>query len=121
MARNLPGTARLEMDHRRKGTLCCGAGGAVAAYDGDVTERRVWRIIDEARATGAETLVTTCPTCTYTVAQACLGAPPERGIGNRHYLELLFGQTIDWPQVFAQLGGMWEGEYGPWLTQTFFA
>ena len=24
-------------------------------------------------------------------------------------------------QVFAQLGGMWEGEYGPWLTQTFFA
>ena len=36
-------------------------------------------------------------------------------------LELLFGQTIDWPQVFAQLGGMWEGEYGPWLTQTFFA
>lgn len=90
-------------------------------FDGDVTERRVWRIIDEARATGAETLVTTCPTCTYTVAQACLGAPPERGIGNRHYLELLFGQTIDWPQVFAQLGGMWEGEYGPWLTQTFFA
>lgn len=121
VARNLPGTARLEMDHRRKGTLCCGAGGAVAAYDGDVTERRVWRIIDEARATGAETLVTTCPTCTYTVAQACLGAPPERGIGNRHYLELLFGQTIDWPQVFVQLGGMWEGEYGPWLTQTFFA
>ena len=45
------------------------------------------RIIDEARATGAETLVTTCPTCTYTVAQACLGAPPERGIGNRRYLE----------------------------------
>ena len=41
VARNLPGTARLEMDHRRKGTLCCGAGGAVAAYDGDVTERRV--------------------------------------------------------------------------------
>ncbi|HJF63649.1 MAG TPA: hypothetical protein K8W22_09345, partial [Gordonibacter urolithinfaciens] len=95
--------------------------GAVAGYDGDVTERRVWRIIDEARKTGAETLITTCPTCTYTVAQACLGAPSERGIGNRHYLELLFGQTIDWPQVFAQLGGMWEGEYGPWLTQTFFA
>ena len=72
VARNLPETVRLEMDHRRKGTLCCGAGGAVAGYDGDVTERRVWRIIDEARKTGAETLITTCPTCTYTVAQACL-------------------------------------------------
>ena len=119
--RNLPNAMLFEMDHRRKGTLCCGAGGAVAAYDGDVTERRVWRIIDEARLTGAETLVTTCPTCTYTVAQACLGVGIERGINNRHYLELLFGQEIDWPLVFDQLGSMWTGEYGPWLTTTFFS
>ena len=118
---NLPQVEQREMDHRRKGTLCCGAGGAVASYDDDITQRRVWRIIEEARKTGAETLVTTCPTCTYTVAQACLGAPPESGIGNRHYLELLFGQEIDWPTVFDQLGSMWSGEYGPWLTQTFFA
>ncbi|MEG0016692.1 MAG: (Fe-S)-binding protein [Gordonibacter sp.] len=119
--RNLPEATFLEMDHRRKGTLCCGAGGAVAAYDGEVTERRVWRIIDEARDTGAETLVTTCPTCTYTVAQACLGAGPDRGIGNRHYLELLFGEEIAWPVVFDQLGSMWTGDYGPWLTSTFFS
>ncbi len=120
VGRNLPETARLEMEHRRKGTLCCGAGGAVGAYDGEITQRRVWRIVDEARATGAQTLVTTCPTCTYTVAQACLAVDAERGIENHHYLELLFGQPIDWPKVFDQLGSMWEGEYGPWLTQTFF-
>lgn len=117
---NIPDATQVELAHRRKGTLCCGAGGAVAAYDGDVTQRRVWRVIDEARQTGAETLVTTCPTCTYTVAQACLGVDTERGIGNRHYLELLFGQPIEWSVVFDQLGSMWEGEYGPWLTQTFF-
>ncbi len=121
MKANLPEAERLEMEHHGKGTLCCGAGGAVASYDGDITQRRVWNVIDEARATGAETVVTACPTCTYTIAQACLGAEPGRGIDNRHYLELLFGQTIDWPLVFDQLGSMWEGEYGPWLTATFFS
>lgn len=121
MKQNLPEAARLEMDHHRKGTLCCGAGGAVAAYDGDITNRRVWRIIDEARATGAHTLVTACPTCTYTVAQACLSADAQRGIDNHHYLEMLFGETIDWPTVFSQLESMWTGEYGPWLTATFFS
>ena len=68
---------------------------------------------------GAETLVTMCPTCTYTVAQACLESP-GRAIGNRQYLELLFGETIDWAQVFDQLGSMWTGEYGPWLMQTLY-
>lgn len=121
MRLNLPETTIFEMEHHRKDTLCCGAGGAVAAYDSDITERRVWRIIDEARNTGADTLVTTCPTCTYTIAQACLGVGLERGINNRHYLELLFGQEIEWPLVFDQLGSMWTGEYGPWLTTTFFS
>lgn len=120
-SRYLPHTAQIEMDDRRKGTLCCGAGGAVAAYDGDISQRRVWRVIDEARATGAQTLVTMCPTCTYTVAQACLEADPARGIESRHYLELLFGQAIDWRLVFDQLGAMWTGEYGPWLNETFFS
>ena len=120
MRENLPQAKICEMDHRLKGTLCCGAGGAVAGYDDSLTQGRVELIIEEARKTKASTLVTTCPTCTYTVAQACLAATPEQGIGNRHYLELLYGQTIDWEQVFSQLGSMWEGEYGPWLTQTFF-
>jgi Fe-S oxidoreductase len=120
LKRHLSQTAHIEMEHHGKNTLCCGAGGAVAAYDGEITQRRVWRVIDEARATGADTLVTTCPTCTYTIAQALLGADAERGMASRNYLELVFGQTIDWPTVFAQLETMWTGEYAPWLTQTFF-
>lgn len=118
--RYLPDSSQHELDHHGRGTLCCGAGGAVATYDEDITNRRVWRVIEEARATGAHTLVTACPTCTYTVAQACLGVDPEQGIGNRHYLELLFGEPIDWALIFDQLGSMWTGEYGPWLNQTFF-
>lgn len=118
--RYLPDASQHELDHHGRGTLCCGAGGAVATYDEDITNRRVWRVIEEARATGAHTLVTACPTCTYTVAQACLGVGSEQGIGNRHYLELLFGEPIDWALIFDQLGSMWTGEYGPWLNQTFF-
>ncbi|MCI8469293.1 MAG: (Fe-S)-binding protein [Eggerthellaceae bacterium] len=108
-----------EIDHRKRGTLCCGAGGAVAAYDDDITQRRVWRVIDEALKTQADMLVTMCPTCTYTIAQALLAAPGTP-IASRHYLEVLFGEDIDWQTVFAQLGDMWAGEYGPWLQQTFF-
>ncbi len=119
MATYLPQAEQREFLHSKRGTLCCGAGGAVASYDPNITDRRVWRIIEEARDTGAETLVTMCPTCTYTVAQACLNAP-DRAVDNRHYLEVLFGETIDWNAVFAQLGDMWTGEYGPWLNQTFF-
>jgi Fe-S oxidoreductase len=116
----LPRSLQVEMPHHGKDTLCCGAGGAVAAYDAEITQRRVWRVIDEARETGANTLVTTCPTCTYTIAQALLGAAPEQRISSHNYLELVFGQPIDWPTVFRQLETMWTGEYGPWLTQTFF-
>lgn len=119
MATYLPQAEQREFLHSKRGTLCCGAGGAVGSYDPAITDRRVWRIIEEARDTGADTLVTMCPTCTYTVAQACLAAP-DRAVENLHYLEVLFGTTIDWGVVFAQLGDMWTGEYGPWLNQTFF-
>lgn len=121
LARCLPESLQVEIEHRGKNTLCCGAGGAVAAYDPDITQRRVWRIIDEARATGANTLVTTCPTCTYTIGQALLGVESRRGIASHNYLELIFDQTIDWPVVFSQLETMWSGEYGPWLSETFFS
>lgn len=121
MENNIPEAIHLEMDHHGKGTLCCGAGGAVAAYDSDITQRRVWRVIDEAQRTHAETLVTMCPTCTYTIAQARLGAPDACTISNRHYLELLFDYDIDWAQIFSQLESMWSGEYGPWLNETFFS
>ena len=119
MATYLPQAEQREFLHSKRGTLCCGAGGAVGSYDPNITDRRVWRIIEEARDTGADTLVTMCPTCTYTVAQACLAAP-DRAVENLHYLEVLFGETIGWDTVFAQLGDMWAGEYGPWLNQTFF-
>ncbi len=113
-----PNAVRCEMDHSKHDTLCCGAGGAVSSYDSDICDQRVWRVIDEARSTGAQTLVTMCPTCTYTIAQANLSAP-ERAMDSHHYLELALGVPIDWNTVFAQLGNMWTGEYAAWLNATF--
>lgn len=120
MRRFVPMAAQRELDHLKRGTLCCGAGGAVGSYDADITERRVRRIIDEGKATGAEVMVTMCPTCAYTIAQANL-AQPEEALVSLHYLEILFGVKIDWSLVFYQLNAMWSGEYGPWLNVTFFS
>jgi Fe-S oxidoreductase len=110
----------IEMPHHGKDTLCCGAGGAVAAFDPVITQNRVQRVLDEAAQTGAKTVLTVCPTCTYTLAQALLAQSDSEGIECRHYLELLFDLRIPWREVFAQLEQMWSGEYGPWLAATFF-
>lgn len=125
MDKYLPQCQRKEMDNRRKQTLCCGAGGAVAGYDDDITARRIAEVLDEGRLTGAETLVSMCPTCSYTIGQANIGQPAlgrssADGMTSHHYLELLFGVKTDWPAIFARLEGMWSGEYGPWLMETFF-
>lgn len=119
LALHIEQARQIEMDHHKKGALCCGAGGAVSSYDPEVTDRRVWRIIDEAKATGAKTLISMCPTCSYTFGQANISSA-ENGIESLHYLEALFGIVTDWPKVFDQLNSMWYGEYGPWLNATFF-
>lgn len=126
MAKYLPEAERREIPNHRKATLCCGAGGAVAGYDDDITARRTAEVIDEGRSTGADVLVTMCPTCAYTIGQANLGQPAlgrtaADGVASQHYLELLFGITTDWAAIFANLESMWCGEYGPWLTETFFS
>lgn len=94
---------------------CCGAGGAVSAFDPDRQARQV-----DSKLSFAEdgaTVVSMCPTCTYTYAFRLMQMP--RDINNKHYAELLFDNQIDWYKNFAQLGGMWSGEYGPWLAQVF--
>lgn len=119
MATYVPQATHLEMQHHGADSLCCGAGGAVAGYDPQITEKRIARVMEEARATDAQTIVTACPTCAYTIAQENL-AHPDRSVSSKHYLEVLFGVHIDWAAVFDRLNSMWSGEYGPWLTATFF-
>lgn len=94
---------------------CCGAGGAVSAFEPDRQAQQADGKLSFAPA--GSTVVTMCPTCTYTYAFRLMNAP--RDVRNKHYAELLFESQFDWQKVFAQLGGMWAGEYGPWLSEVF--
>ena len=94
---------------------CCGAGGAVSAFDPNRQDAQADSKLSFAQ--DGTTVVSMCPTCTYTYAYRLMSAP--RDISNKHYAELLFENQFDWNLVFAQLGGMWSGEYGQWLAQVF--
>lgn len=94
---------------------CCGAGGAVSAYDYNRQAKQTDKKLSFAK--DGEMIVTMCPTCTYTYAFQLMSAP--RAVGNAHYLELLFLNGFDWNKVSSQLNNMWTGEYGPWLASVF--
>lgn len=94
---------------------CCGAGGAVSAYNMQQQSAQVAHKL--AAVQDGETIVTMCPTCTYTYAFHLMANP--RDISNKNYLELIFENQFDWDNASAQLNSMWTGEYGPWLAQVF--
>ena len=94
---------------------CCGAGGAVSAFDANRQGAQADSKLSF--APDGSTVVTMCPTCTYTYAQRLMAEP--RDLTNKHYTELLFENQFDWPKTFAELEGMYSGEYGPWLAQVF--
>lgn len=94
---------------------CCGAGGAVSAYNPSRQAAQINTKLSFAR--DGETVITMCPTCTYTYAYHLMSEP--RPIENKHYLELLFEHGFDWEKVFNQLNSMWTGQYGPWLASVF--
>ncbi|MDR1016742.1 MAG: (Fe-S)-binding protein [Coriobacteriales bacterium] len=109
-----------ELEHSCRNTACCGAGGAVAAYDPTLCRERAETILSAAAERGAGTLITTCPTCAYTMAQYALEAPAEsvfKRVQCKHYLEVFCRQRVDWDKVFAQLGGMWTGQYAAWVAE----
>jgi fumarate reductase (CoM/CoB) subunit B len=94
---------------------CCGGGGAVSAYNPTQQSKRVGHTLE--RCKDGDMLISLCPTCTYTFAFQLMSEPHDITVKN--YLELIFDSQFDWDTVFAQLNGMWYGEYGPWLAQVF--
>lgn len=94
---------------------CCGAGGAVSAFEPERQAQQADSKLSFAK--DGSIVVSMCPTCTYTYAYRQMFN--SRDIQNKHYAELLFDSQFDWDLVFAQLQGMYSGEYGPWLAQVF--
>jgi Fe-S oxidoreductase len=65
LLRSIPGVTLLEMERNRADALCCGGGGGGMWLDTFIKEKGGTRLCDlrilEAAATGADTLVVTCP------------------------------------------------------------
>jgi heterodisulfide reductase subunit D len=68
--RAIPGVTLVEMAHHHEYALCCGGGGDVEMADAELTAAVARRRIGEARATGAQVLVSACQQCTRTLATA---------------------------------------------------
>lgn len=68
--KSIPGLELLEMERNRVNTWCCGAGGGALEAFPDFSYRTAIERIEEAKATGAQALVTSCPWCERTFRDA---------------------------------------------------
>ena len=59
----LPGFEMLEFERRLEDSWCCGSGGGVKAGDPELAAWAAKERIEEAKAVGAEAIVTACPHC----------------------------------------------------------
>ena len=62
----IPGIKLLEMKKNRYEATCCGAGGGMLSANADLSIDIATKRLQAAEATGAEALVTMCPTCEST-------------------------------------------------------
>ncbi len=63
LLRLIPELELIEMDRIKENALCCGAGGGVLSAYKDFAEWTALKRIEEAEATGAKILTTSCPFC----------------------------------------------------------
>jgi len=75
----LPGVELVEMERTRERSRCCGAGGGLKTLDQALALKAAEKRMEDAEATGASMLVTSCPFCEQTLREAAR----RRGQDNR--------------------------------------
>jgi len=77
--RSIPGVELVEMERTREYSWCCGAGGGVREAYPEFSAWTAAERIAEAKATGAEALVSACPWCetNFSDAISALGEPMQ--------------------------------------------
>jgi Fe-S oxidoreductase len=84
----IPGIELLEMQHNRRGGICCGTTNWMNC---DATSKRIQQSrLTEAKATGAETLVTACPKCQiHFRCSECCGSEDKVNINVTDYVNII--------------------------------
>lgn len=71
---SLPGMSLVELPRTRHAAWCCGAGGGVKSAYPDLASRVASDRVEEARQAGVDAIVSSCPFCELTLAQAARDA-----------------------------------------------
>ncbi len=82
----LEGVELVEMERIREYSWCCGAGGGCLEADAEFSLATAVERVEEAAATGADTLVTSCPWCVHNFGRAMDAMEAE---GRRPALEVI--------------------------------
>ncbi|MBN1551721.1 (Fe-S)-binding protein [bacterium] len=81
-----------EMTHVKKESRCCGGGGGILTWDESLSDRMGMARIAEAVNTGAEMIVTSCPTCEQTLKKSARNYAEKNStkpLPVRHILDLV--------------------------------
>lgn len=87
--KGIPGLELLEMTDSRESSLCCGGGGGRIWMDTPKSERFSDLRLEQARAVGAEVLVTACPYCITNFEESGLGVEDEGALEIKDITEIL--------------------------------
>jgi heterodisulfide reductase subunit D len=67
--KSIPGMTLKEMANNHEDAMCCGGGGDVAMMEADATEHIAARRLEQALATGATAIISSCQQCKRTLLQ----------------------------------------------------
>ncbi len=86
------GVELVEMGRTKDQSMCCGGGGGILMSDADLSNEIAVRRIEQARATGADTLVTACATCEQVLKKGAMavGQSGNGGMTVRNISDLLW-------------------------------
>jgi heterodisulfide reductase subunit D len=73
------GVELVEMKNNRAFSVCCGAGGGILTTDKELAREMAKNRMRQAADTGAEAVVTCCPTCELSLLRGSLAVGKERG------------------------------------------
>ena len=89
---SVPGLRRVEMEASRDRSFCCGGGGLMLFYEPDEEQRMGVVRVEQARAAGADVIVTACPYCLTNIEDAIKVAGLEGEMEALDLVELIDGQ-----------------------------